>query len=170
MRSHKQMTVTVEKCTKLANNARKHSEAQIKQIMRSIEQFGFLSPIVVDAKGVVHAGNGRLEAARRLGIKEVPAIQAEGLSPDELRAFALADNRIGETSEWDVGLLKEELDALMDSVDIDMESIGFSDAEINALLKAENTPTIKPGKELAEDDFSEFNCRCPRCSFEFNKK
>ena len=134
MREHKQKTVIVEQCTKLAKNARKHSEAQIKQIMSSIEQFGFLSPIVIDSKGVVHAGNGRLEAARRLGMKEVPAIQAEGLTKDQLRLFALADNRIGETSEWDVGILKEEIDDLIANVDLDMASVGFSDDEILALV------------------------------------
>lgn len=155
MREHKQMTVSVDKCTKLAKNARKHSEAQLKQIMRSIEQFGFLSPIVIDKKGVVHAGNGRLEAARRLRIKEVPAIQAEGLTADQLRAFALADNRIGETSEWDVGLLKEELEELIASVDVDMQSIGFSDEEILALVGKLDSEESSGGLQGDPDEIPE---------------
>ena len=169
MKTHKQMMMKVSDLKNLKNNARSHSKEQIEQIKASIEKFGFLSPVVVDSDGTVIAGNGRLTAAKKLGLKEVPVILAEGLSKEELRAYALVDNRLGDTSSFDIEVLKAELEDLTLNLDFDMSDIGFSDKEIEALLHAEKVPTIKPGKELEEDDFSEFNCKCPRCSFEFNK-
>lgn len=92
-------------------NAKKHPEKQVKLIAESIKRFGFDSPIIVDKNNEVIAGHGRYEAAKLLGLKEVPTIQKEALTEEEVRAYRLADNKIAE-SEWDMGLAIEELRGL----------------------------------------------------------
>ena len=147
MKTHKQMMMKVSDLKNLKNNARSHSKEQIEQIKASIAKFGFLSPVVIDSEGTVIAGNGRLTAAKKLGMKEVPAILAEGLSRDELRAYALVDNRLGDTSSFDIEVLKAELEDLTLNLDFDMSGIGFSDKEIETLLR---TDEFKP--DLPDDD------------------
>jgi ParB-like chromosome segregation protein Spo0J len=134
MKQHKQMMMKVSDLKNLEKNARRHSPAQLQQIEESIKKFGFLSPIVIDKNNVVQAGNGRLMAATKLGMTEVPCIQANGLSKDELRAFALVDNRLSETSEWDKDILKLELEDLTLNLDFDLGPIGFSSEEIEKML------------------------------------
>ena len=91
-------TVPVSDLTPDPRNARLHSDRQVKQIARSIESFGFNVPILIDAAGQVVAGHGRLLAARRLGWTEVPAIRLDHLSEAQVRAFAIADNRLTDNS------------------------------------------------------------------------
>lgn len=141
MKQHKQMMMKVSELKNLEKNARKHSPAQIQQIEESIRKFGFLSAIVIDKNNVVQAGNGRLMAATKLGMTEVPCIQANGLSKDELRAFALVDNRLSETSEWDLDILRMELEDLSFIDDLDLSIVGFSADEIESLLGLNLTPT-----------------------------
>ena len=129
-------------------NARRHSAKQIGQIARSIEAFGFNVPILVDGDGNVVAGHGRLEAARRLGWSEIPAIRLEHLSEAEKRAFMIADNRLAEVAVWDDRLLGEALKALaVVDLDFDIEAIGFEMGEIDLRiesLKAAERGTGKP--------------------------
>ena len=106
-------------------NPRKNDEA-VKYVKASIEQFGFKVPIVIDAQGVIVAGHTRLLAAKQLGLKEVPCIIADDLSEEQVKAFRLADNKTAEMSMWDDGLLKLELDEI---IDIDMSEFGFIDFE-----------------------------------------
>jgi ParB-like chromosome segregation protein Spo0J len=173
MKKHQIINVEVSELKELPRNARIHSADQLKQITESIKRFGFLSPVVIDSDNVVVAGNGRLAAARALGIDSVPAIRAQGLSQEELRAYALVDNRLSETSVWDIDMLKIELDDLIGN-GMELDGMGFSDDEISKLVSGPfDSPAGKPptmGKELDENDFSEFDCKCPRCNFEFNKK
>ena len=84
-----------------ARNPRKHSKKQCRQIAESIRTFGFLCPILVDKFNNVVAGHGRLEAAKLLGMTVVPVIRLEDLSPAQIRAFAIADNRLNEIADWD---------------------------------------------------------------------
>jgi ParB-like chromosome segregation protein Spo0J len=116
-----------------ARNSRLHSEEQVNQIAESIKRFGFRIPIIVGKDGEVIAGNGRLAAARRLKLNEVPCIDASDLDENEIRAFALADNRIAANSTWDEGKLHVELSDLR-SKNIDIEHLGFSDDELIAIL------------------------------------
>jgi ParB-like chromosome segregation protein Spo0J len=141
MHNHKQLTAKVSDLKNLEKNARKHSPAQIQQITESIRRFGFLQPIVISQENVVQAGNGRLEAARILGLKTVPAIRAEGLTPAELKAYALIDNRLSETSEWDKEMLNLELEDLCLNLDFDMSAFGFSTEEIESLLNSKELKT-----------------------------
>src|ERR1041385_5371399 len=91
-------------------NARTHPKRQIEQLVRSIQEFGFTNPILIDEAHVLIAGHGRLRAARELGLTEVPAITREGLSEAQKKALRLADNKIALNAGWDLEILKLELE------------------------------------------------------------
>jgi hypothetical protein len=112
-------------------NARKHPEAQLKQLKNSIKEFGFTAPVLVDENNLILAGHGRLEAAKLAGMEEVPVRVIEGLTEAQKRAYVLADNRIALNAEWDYELLKEELSALGG---FDLPLIGFGFKELESLL------------------------------------
>jgi len=105
----------------------------VAQIAGSIVEFGFNVPCLVDARGVLIAGHGRLMAARQLGLAELPVIRLEHLTDAQVRAFRLADNQLALNAGWDEALLANELQALSDQ-DLDLGLIGFDDAELDRLL------------------------------------
>ena len=129
-----------------ARNARTHSEEQIAQIAASIREFGWTNPILTDGDKGVIAGHGRLAAARKLELTEVPVIELGHLSPEQKKAYILADNRIALNSGWDEELLKLELQELQ-GVDFDLDLLGFGDDEIERLLNGDQA-----GGGLTEDD------------------
>ena len=119
-------------------NARVHPKRQIEQLVAAIKQFGFTNPILVDEKAVIIAGHGRLEAALILELARVPVIEIPGLTSDQKRALALADNRLAENAEWDEDILRTELEYLVElNGAIDLSSIGFTEAEVSKLLGAD---------------------------------
>lgn len=107
-------------------NPRKNAEA-VKYVKASIEKFGFKQPIIVDSNRVIIAGHTRLEAAKSLGMAEVPCIVADDLTDAQVKALRLADNKVAEFSEWEMNLLGEELGELAEISDIDMGDFGFDD-------------------------------------------
>jgi DNA modification methylase len=117
-------------------NARTHSKHQVRQITNSIKQFGFTNAILVDKDNMVIAGHGRLEAAKVLRIAQVPTVLLENLSPDQLRAYALADNRLAEKAGWDPSILAIELQHLTIDADFDATITGFEIPEIDLILSA----------------------------------
>ena len=121
--------VPVDSLIPYARNARTHSEEQIAQIAASIREFGWTNPILTDGDKGVIAGHGRLAAARKLELTEVPVIELGHLSPEQKKAYILADNRIALNSGWDEELLKLELQELQ-GVDFDLDLLGFGDDEI----------------------------------------
>src|ERR1700734_2131022 len=118
-----------------ARNPRTHSEAQVAQIAASIAAFGFNNPILVDTKAGIIAGHGRLLAARKLGLTEVPVIVLDHLSEAQKRAYIIADNQLALNAGWDEDLLRAELAALQGE-DFDVSVIGFEDEELARLLAA----------------------------------
>ena len=120
-------------CSPYVNNARTHDEMQINQIASSIKEFGFNSPIAIDNDNMILCGHGRLLGAKKLGLKEVPTVCLSHLTPQEKKAYILADNKIALNSGWDFDLLKLEFEDLK-SVDFDLSLTGFSDNEINDLF------------------------------------
>lgn len=114
-------------------NARTHSRKQIRQIADSITRFGFTNPVLTDDAGGIIAGHGRVAAARLLGLSEVPTICLSHLSPEERRAYVLADNKLAENAGWDRDILAIELQGLVD-IGFDLEVTGFSLAEIDIVL------------------------------------
>ena len=119
-------------------NPRKNDEA-VKYVANSIKEFGFKVPIVIDAEGIIVAGHTRYKAAKKLGIDEVPCIVADDLTNEQIKAFRLADNKVAEQAEWDIDLLNDELELLLD---FDMGDFGFDDEEEDA-----------DDVEAEEDDF-----------------
>ena len=112
-------------------NARLHSARQVGRIADSIEAFGFNVPVLIDADGRIVAGHGRVLAARRLGLAEVPTIALDHLTEGGRRAFMIADNRLAELASWDGKRLGEELGALMSlDLDFDLSATGFEVGEI----------------------------------------
>jgi DNA modification methylase len=127
----------VEKLIPWARNPRTHSDAQVAQIAASIAEFGFNNPILVDTKAGIIAGHGRLLAARKLGLTEVPVIVLDHLSEAQKRAYIIADNQLALNAGWDEELLRAELAALQQE-DFDVSVIGFEDEELARLLAAQD--------------------------------
>lgn len=154
-------------------NARTHSPEQVAQIAASIQEFGFTNPILVDSDDGILAGHGRLAAAKDLALDQVPVIVLDHLSPAQRRAYVLADNKLALNARWDEELLQQEL-AKLQIEDFNLDVIGFSEEEIAKLLDPEGidkaVKEYEGAEEFGEDEFSEFEHKCPRCGFEFNGK
>lgn len=121
------------------HNARTHTRHQIHQIADSIKAFGFTNPVLLDHGNTIIAGHGRVAAAKQLGLSQVPAIRLEDLSPDQIRAYVIADNRLAEQAGWDKSILAIELQHLMTiESDFDVTITGFEIPEVDLLLATEN--------------------------------
>ena len=127
-----------------ARNARTHSDAQVAQIAASIKEWGWTSPVLVDETGMIIAGHGRVMAARKLGLAEVPVMVADGWSEAQKRAYVLADNQLAMNAGWDTDLLKVELQGLA-ADDFDMDLIGFDDKFLANML-------VDPAEGLTDPD------------------
>jgi hypothetical protein len=119
-----------------AKNSRTHSQEQVAQIAGSIREFGFTNPILIDANGTIVAGHGRVMAARKLGLEKVPCIRLGHLTPSQVRAYVIADNKLALNAGWDEAMLRSELDAIKEE-GFEIGLTGFSDDEIQALLHVE---------------------------------
>ena len=133
----------IDRLVPYVRNPRTHSEEQVVQIAASIAEFGFTNPILVDTKAGIIAGHGRLLAARKLGLTEIPVIVLDHLSETQRRAYCIADNKLALNAGWGEELLSAEL-AELEREGFDPELTGFSDAELEELLDAET--------EIQEDD------------------
>ena len=122
-----------------AKNARLHPESQIKALMRSLNEFGFTNPILIDDEANVICGHGRLEAAKRLGFEQVPIIALAHLSEAQRRAYILADNAIAQKAGWSNDLLRGELKGLIE-MGYDVELTGFDTIEIDTMLNFDDQP------------------------------
>src|SRR4051812_29968615 len=123
----------VDKLIPYARNPRTHSDAQVAQIAASIREFGFNAPILVDSNAGIIAGHGRLLAARKLGLAEVPVVVLDHLSETQRRAYVIADNKLALNAGWDEKVLAAELRDL-ESDGMDLALVGFSDDELEDLL------------------------------------
>lgn len=134
------------------NNPRKNDEA-VDYVAKSIKEFGFKVPIIVDKNNVIVTGHTRLKAAKQLGLKEVPTITADDLTEEQIKAFRLADNKVSEFANWDFDLLNFELD---DISNINMEEFGFNEVNIDW----DNV------EDLTEENYDEPKhnmLECPKC-------
>ncbi len=126
------------------NNAKQHPDPQIGEINASIDQFSFVNPILVDAKGVVIAGHGRLAAATARGMKKVPVIKLSHLTEDQAKALRIADNAISESgTSWNADLLDAELAALR-AVSFNLEPLGLEHIELAEIEEPVPTPPRTP--------------------------
>ena len=115
------------------NNSRTHSDEQTTQIASSISEFGFTNPVLIDENDNLIAGHGRLLAANKLGIEEVPAIILDGLTKAQKKAYVIADNQLALNSGWDLDTLRLEIETL-EELDFDLTLLGFDDDVIEKLL------------------------------------
>ena len=132
-------------------NPRRNDKA-VEAVARSIQEFGFLQPIVADAGGVIVAGHTRWKAAVRLGLKTVPVLRADGLTPAQVRAYRIADNRLNELAEWDEEKLRSEMAALAAEAPDLCGAVGMSAAELEKLI-AEVAPA-GPGRGGAGEELA----------------
>ena len=116
--------IPIEELVPYANNAKRHSAAQISQIRASLREFGFVAPVLIDENCNIIAGHGRVEAARAEGMQLVPCVVATGLTEAQRKAYILADNRLTEAGEWDSAMLEIELKGLTD-MGFDTKLTGF---------------------------------------------
>ena len=128
-----------------ARNARTHSDEQVSQLAASIKEFGFNNPVAIDADGMILCGHGRVMAAQKLHMAEVPTVCLSHLSDTQVKAYILADNKLALNAGWDNDMLKVELEDLKD-LDFDLNLTGFSDEELKDILVEDPT-------EAHEDNF-----------------
>jgi DNA modification methylase len=137
-----ELQITYQPVNDLKNNprnARTHTKHQIRQIADSIDAFGFTNPVLLDHDNMIVAGHGRVAGAKKLGMSLVPTIRLEDLSPDQIRAYVIADNRLAEKAGWDKSILSIELQHLMTiESELDVTITGFEIPEIDLLLAKEN--------------------------------
>ena len=127
------------------NNSRTHSDEQVMQVASSMKEFGFTNPILIDGEGGIIAGHGRLMAAKKLGLNEVPCIRLGHLSEAQRKAYVIADNQLALNSGWDLDVLKVEMERLGE-LNFDIELLGFDDDFLSSLLEEE------PSEGLTDED------------------
>src|SRR5690606_26356416 len=115
-----------------ARNARTHSPAQVAKIAASIREWGWTNPILIDERGTILAGHGRVLAAQLLGLEEVPCVVARGWTEPQKRAYVIADNQLAISAGWDSDLLRLEL-AELDGANFDLDLLGFEDELLDLL-------------------------------------
>lgn len=146
------LTISYKKIKDLipyCNNSRTHSDEQVLQIASSIKEFGFTNPVLIDDQGGIIAGHGRIMAAQKLKMDEVPTITLSGLSEAQKKAYIIADNKLALNSGWDDELLKIELEQLKE-LDFDLGLIGFSDDELALLMGGETTEGLVDEDQVPE--------------------
>ena len=167
MKIYEQRMINISDIKPYKNNARTHSTQQIEQIVKSIKEFGFTNPLLIDNDCNLIAGHGRLEAIRWLNnfdykdkpITQLPAVIVSDLSEVQRRALVIADNKIALTAGWDLDILKDELESL-ENENYDIDLLGFSDNELSDLLNNnidnDGGQQVYSNKELdfSNDDFS----------------
>lgn len=135
--------VLIDKLKPYEKNARTHNEEQIDKISKSIKEFGFINPVLIDSDYGIIAGHGRILGAKKIGMTEVPCLFIEDLTEEQKRAYIIADNKLSEDAGWDMEILKEELTILND-MDFDIELTGFTLNDIDIDFEED---------EVLEDDY-----------------
>jgi len=157
----------IDRLITYARNARTHSDEQIAQIAASIKEFGWTNPVLVDGDNGIIAGHGRVMAARKLGLAEVPCIELSHLTDAQKRMYILADNKLAENAGWDNDILQVELSALHDE-GFDLGLTGFSGDELSNLMYE---PQFDPGTEDDQGKLDEKTPKmvtCPHCNGKFD--
>lgn len=157
--------VRIEELTADPDNARLHSRRNLDAIKASLTKFGQTRPLVVTEDGLVIAGNGTLAAALELGWEEVEVTRVPFRSPEEARAYALADNRTGELAQWNAPVLLEALDSLA-AEGWSLDEVGFAPEDLSGWKRHEDEEA--PAEFPAFDDGIETVYLCPRCSYEWS--
>ena len=155
--------IPLKKLTPYARNSRTHSDIQIAQIAASIKEFGFTNPVLIDDGNDIIAGHGRVLAATKLGLDEVPCIRLSHLTEYQRRAYVIADNQLALNASWNFDMLSVEIDELNDGK-YDISKIGFSTTELAEIIGSPNEIDVNENENLISDKKT---CICPKCSHEF---
>ena len=160
-------TWPIDKPVPYEKNARIISDEAIAKVAASLKAFGFRQPIVVDKDGVIIAGHTRLRAARYLGIKEVPVSVAADLTPEQVRAYRIADNRTNQETTWDDKILHEELAVIMEDCKESSDQLalvtGFDVAEVETILEiTDDEPEVDEKPKTAKGRTKMMHA-CPKC-------
>ena len=156
-----------EKLIPYARNSRTHSPEQVAQIAASIKEFGFTNPILIDEENGIIAGHGRLLAAQKLGIEEVPVIVMAGLTDAQKKAYVIADNKLALNAGWDDEMLRIEFQELQE-MGFDLEMTGFS---LDEMANIFDEPDFQPGSEEDQGQLDQLDPKmviCPHCCAEFD--
>ena len=161
----------IEGLTPHPKNPRQNDEA-VSEIARSIERFGFTSPIIArEQDKTIIAGHTRWKAAQKIGLSKVPVIFVN-LSVVDSELLMIADNKLGEKADWDTGKLSKLLTELRDAGE-DLDVLGFNDGELESIIDGLDNQfeeyTTPGDQEIDLDDFDNFDHTCPRCNFEWNE-
>lgn len=148
-----------------ARNPRKNDLA-VDAVAESIKEFGAIVPLVLDGDNVIVAGHTRLRAARKLGLQTLPCIRAEGLTPAQIKAYRLADNKVSEASDWDLPMLEVELEGLEQETRESLDKMGFGLDFSEALSLGEGADEL----DLSAFGDEAFGYECQECGFRFNDK
>ncbi len=140
-----------------ARNARTHSDSQIEKIVGSIKEFGFVNPVLIDENKSIVAGHGRIMAAKKMGMQQVPVVQISELSEQQIKAFRLAENRISEYSGWDRDILEIELKELKLDFDFDISLTGFEMPELDDNSSVLDEPVVSHSPNKVISGFVEKN-------------
>ena len=151
-------TVFVSDLIPYARNSRTHSEVQVNKIASSIKEFGFLNPILIDKDNGIIAGHGRVMAAQKLGLKEVPVLQIGHLSETQKRAYIIADNRLALDAGWDEEMLRAEFNFLGND-GFNLELKGFEIKEISSIF--DETKGVKINNEIDDIEHDFFIIKYP---------
>ena len=148
----------LDKLLPYAGNARKHSNRQLNQLVASLREFGFVNPVLIDANNTIIAGHGRVAAAKKLGLTQIPTLRIEHLNDAQKKAYIIADNRLAELAGWDNDLLRLELQELV-SLDYNVELSGFLTGEADIIIDgsdgknkvdpADNLPDMPDGPPVS---------------------
>ena len=144
-------------------NAKKHPEQQLQKIEDSIREFGFNQPLVIDKKNVIIVGHGRYEAAASLGIENVPCVVVDNLTPAQIKAYRIIDNRIAQTG-WDFELLKIDIEEIKDEFNIEL--LGFDADELTDILYGKDFMPVTEQEQGKLDEKKKVIC--PHCQHEFS--
>jgi ParB-like chromosome segregation protein Spo0J len=159
----------VEDLIPYVNNSRKHSDEQVAQISASIKEFGWTNPILIDGTNSIIAGHGRLMAARKLKMDQVPTIELGHLTDTQRKALVIADNKLALNADWDNTLLTIELDELLkDGFALDI--LGFNEQEIKTIMQEVN---FDAGSEEDQGKLDQLDPKwicCPHCGKEFDAR
>ena len=163
--------IPLNKIIPYARNPRQNAGAPVSKVKASLKEFGWRQPIVVDKDMVIVVGHTRYAAALELGMETAPVHIADTLSPAQIKAYRIADNRTGAEAQWDMELLGLEIQDLKE-LDFNLDLTGFNADEL-AGIELEGEPKESApdssSKEIDPDDY-QMGCRCPRCGFEFDDK
>ena len=147
--------IALETLIPYARNSRTHSDAQVAQIAGSIREFGFTNPVLIDGAGGIIAGHGRVMAARKIGLEQVPCIRLDYLTEAQRRAYVIADNKLAMNAGWDDEMLRLELLDLQDA-GFDLDLTGFDAGEIEALLSGADAEPLDGMPGLPDGDREPF--------------